>query len=226
MWAAATGLLARHFSVVLIDSRGHGESESTGIIGPADWASDIGRVLDELNVRDATLVGVSMGGMQAIAFAGTFPARTAAIVVADSYIALPAEIAEKRISGQHELTQRLPMSEVAAEYVRATIIDPTSPAAQLVQSVIEKLTPDDYRAAVTSCFSADVSSYLPRVKARSLVLWGELDEKTPKPLSQAIVDGLPGGTLEIVPNAGHLSNMENPTAFADAILRFARRHSE
>jgi 3-oxoadipate enol-lactonase len=80
----------------------------------------------------------------------------------------------------------------------------------------------DYRIAVTACFGADVSKALGRVLAPTLVLWGELDAKTPRDLSEAIAAGIAGANLRTVPGAAHLSHLDQPTRFAELVSDFVK----
>ncbi|GAB3617779.1 3-oxoadipate enol-lactonase [Okibacterium endophyticum] len=220
IWDPVVALLEPRFRVVAWDSRGHGASARTGAIGPAEWVADLTRMLDELGIESAALVGVSMGGMQAMAFAGSHPERAWAIVVADSYAALTSEIADARIESQIELAKSVPMADVASAYLVATFADPASPAASAVGDAIAGMSAEDYIAAVQSCFRADVRSYLDAITAPTLVLWGDRDAKTPRPLSEAIAERIHGSRFAVIPDAGHLSNMDNPAAFAAEILAF------
>ncbi len=220
IWKPVAMLLEQSFRVIAWDARGHGASDRTGVVRPEDWASDLVRLLDELAVTRAALVGVSMGGIQAMAFAGIHAERTWAIVVADSFAALPPEIASTRIDSQIALARSAPMGEVADEYLASTFADPTSSAAAIVGKAIAAMSPDDYIAAVQSCFSADVVEHLDRIATPTLVLWGDRDAKTPRALSEAISAGIRRSMLTVVPDAGHLSNLDNPDTFADEVLLF------
>jgi pimeloyl-ACP methyl ester carboxylesterase len=78
-WDAQADALAEHFRVVRFDARGHGRSAAPpGLSSPAD---DLGRVLDQLGVRRATLVGLSMGGGAALNFAIAHPERVERLVL-------------------------------------------------------------------------------------------------------------------------------------------------
>src|SRR5690606_26031115 len=57
-----------------------------------------------------------------------------------------------------------------------------------------------------------------------LALVGEEDTVTPIDEARVIADGVPDGTLAVVPKAGHLSNLENPSVFIDRIGDFLERH--
>ncbi|WP_028935674.1 alpha/beta fold hydrolase [Pseudonocardia spinosispora] len=220
VWRPVMAELSGSFRMLVPDTRGHGDSAPAPEMGVDDWVSDIDRVLDDAGVDRAALVGVSMGGIQALAYAAARPDRVSALVVADSFAALPPAVALARISAMVAHAESAPMTEVAAKYLIDTFEDPTSPGASAVASAMGEMKRDSYLGAVRACFGADVTDRLAEVVAPTLVLWGDRDHKTPKPLSEAIRDGVRDGRLEVVPDAGHLSNVENPEAFARAVRTF------
>jgi pimeloyl-ACP methyl ester carboxylesterase len=75
-------------------------------------------------------------------------------------------------------------------------------------------------ASVEACFGVDIRDDLAAVHAPTLVLWGDRDTKTPRPLSEQIARGITGATLQTVPDAGHLSNVDHPAAFAALVEAF------
>lgn len=222
-WAGVIGELAGTYSLLVPDLRGHGRSEPADVSDVAEWAEDLERVLGHAGIppeQRVALVGVSLGGIQAMVFAATHPERVSALVVADSFAALPAEVAAQRIATQTQQAASLPMIEVAERYVGATFADPASRGAEIVRDAIAAIDPASYAAAVRTCFGADVRHLLARVAAPALVLWGDRDDKTPRPLSESIAAGIAGSRLDVVPDAGHLAPLDNPAAFSRLVADF------
>jgi pimeloyl-ACP methyl ester carboxylesterase len=83
-WAATAAALAPAYRVLSVDARGFGEAPASGPFAIADLADDLAALLDALGIAAATLVGLSMGGYAALAFARRHPARLAALVLADT----------------------------------------------------------------------------------------------------------------------------------------------
>jgi len=222
-WEGVIGELAGMYSLLVPDLRGHGRSEPASVSDVAEWAEDLERVLGHAGVRPeqrVSLVGVSLGGIQAMVFAATRPERVSALVVADSFAVLPAEVAAQRIATQAEQAASLPMSEVAERYVGATFADRASQGAEFVRDAMAGMDPVSYAAAVRTCFGADVRHLLADVAAPTLVLWGDHDDKTPLPLSESIAARIVGSRLEVVPDAGHLAPLDNPAAFSRLVADF------
>jgi pimeloyl-ACP methyl ester carboxylesterase len=71
-----------------------------------------------------------------------------------------------------------------------------------------------------ACNAFNMMDELPRVKTRTLILCGAEDAMTPLKFSEALRDGIPGAQLEIVPEAGHMSMLEQPDAVAKSLEQF------
>jgi pimeloyl-ACP methyl ester carboxylesterase len=221
-WAPVAEVLERDHYVITLDSRGHGSSDIADTSGPRAWALDIIDVLDALNIQRALLVGVSMGGIQAIATAAAAPGRVAGIIVADSFAYLPEEVSSARIEGLSGFASQHAMKEVAHKYVNDTFVasgDVRGP--ELMRKSMGAMERGSYVSAVRACFGADVRPALEQVKAPALVLWGELDEKTPRTLSMDIAAAIPNAAFNSIPHAAHLSHLDQPAIFASLVSRFA-----
>lgn len=208
--------------IIAPDSAGHGGSDagSRGSMSAAGWVDDLDRLLTDLSLPPVVLVGVSMGGMQAIAYAAAHPDRVRALVVADSFARLDRDVAQGKIEQQRQAVADGTMAEVADQYLASTFAQPYPEGAELVRSALASLRPDDYLAAVETTFGIDIAHLLPRVAAPALVLWGDRDAKAPRVLSERIAAGIPHARLRVVPDAGHLPNIDNPAAFAREVTGF------
>jgi pimeloyl-ACP methyl ester carboxylesterase len=220
MWDRLIEPLSRHCRLIVPDARGHGDSGPTSDASVDRWVEDLRLVLEQVEADDVVLVGVSVGGIQALAYAAAFPDRVRGLVVADSFAGLDPEVARRKIALLSDQARSRPMAEVADQYVADTFQTPVPSGAEVVRCAIAGMDPDSYLAAVEACFSADIVGRLPEVKMPTRVLWGELDAKTPRVLSEQIADGVQDGHLRVIPDAGHLSNVENPAGFLDEIVTF------
>ena len=225
MWRPQVEVLSADYRVIAPDSRGHGASVGGGPPSVDAWVGDLHRVLLDAGVERAALVGVSLGGIQAIAYAAAHPDRVAALVVADSFVELDQDVAQAKIAELSEQAEREGMAAVADRYVEDTFLMPPSPAgADDIHKAIAGMSVGEYVASVRVCFGVRIADRLAQVSAPTLVLWGARDEKTPRPLSERISAGISGAKLIEVPGAGHLSNVENPQHFTELAARFIRRH--
>ncbi|HEX6444132.1 MAG TPA: alpha/beta fold hydrolase [Streptosporangiales bacterium] len=218
MWQPQLDALAAHHRVVAVDSRGHGGSGWRPGLTVDRWVDDIARLLDHADVRRAMFTGVSMGGVQALGFALRHPDRTAGLVLADTFAELTPYVAEARIAAMSGSATELGMPAYADRYVADTFTTtPFVAEAELVRDAIATMALEPYLESVRTCFGVRLESRLPEIDAPTLVLWGERDAKTPCELSERLATGIPGATLHVLRDAGHLSNLENPQAFLDAV---------
>src|SRR5437588_9821972 len=99
LWLPQLDALSGAHRVIAWDSRGHGTSGWREPLSAEDWATDLLQLLDHAQVSRAALVGLSMGGIQAIAAAARDPRRVSALVLADTFAELAEDVAQAKISG-------------------------------------------------------------------------------------------------------------------------------
>ncbi len=220
MWDGCLDSLAGDHRVIVPDTRGHGASSPAPTSSVDEWVDDLDGVLDAAEVDTAVLVGVSLGGIQALSYAAAHPGRVAGIVIADSFVALMPEIAQAKIHYLCDQARRQSMEEVAAQYIADTFQRPYPDGAESVRRALAAMDFVSYLAAVEACFGAQIKDRLGNVIAPTLVLWGDRDTKTPRALSEQIVAGVEDARLAVVPDAGHLSNVDNPAGFVDELTVF------
>ena len=220
MWDGCLESLARDHRVIVPDTRGHGAS-GPGISSSVDeWVDDLAGVLDAAEVDTAALIGISLGGIQALSYAAAYPGRVAGLVIADSFVALAPDVAQAKIDYLCDQAQRHSMEELAAQYVADTFEQPYPAGAEGVRRAFAAMDSSSYLAAVKACFGAQIEDRLTDVISPTLVLWGDRDSKTPRTLSEQIVAGVKDARLAVVPDAGHLSNVDNPEGFVDELTAF------
>jgi pimeloyl-ACP methyl ester carboxylesterase len=224
MWDGCLPHLTGTHRVVVPDCRGHGSSGVSSKVSIDQWVDDLHDVFESAGAAPAVLVGVSLGGIQAIAFAAEHPELVSALVVADTFVALPTDVADSKIRNLGGQAAVLPMSAVAEQYVADTFQEPYPDGADAVRRALSQMDADSYVAAVDACFGVQIADRLAHVSAPTLVLWGDRDAKTPRPLNEEIAAGIDGSRFAVVPDAGHLSNIDNPAAFSAAVAAFSLEH--
>jgi pimeloyl-ACP methyl ester carboxylesterase len=81
------------------------------------------------------------------------------------------------------------------------------------------------RAALRAMAEADQRDLLPRIAAPTLLIWGELDARSPLSVARQFKHAIPDAKLVVIPGAGHMSNIEKPESFNDAVREFCREHA-
>ena len=87
-------------------------------------------------------------------------------------------------------------------------------------AIVSEFHPAGFRLMSLSSAEIDTRNLLPSIDVPALVLWGEDDRRSPLEVAEQFRAAIRGAKLVIIPNAGHLSNMEQPEEFDDHVRRF------
>jgi pimeloyl-ACP methyl ester carboxylesterase len=171
--------------------------------------------MDALAVSSAHLVGLSMGGMVAQHVALRDPDRVRSLALLDTS---PAFGLDGRTTAHDWMERRLrPLreGETPATIADATvrrIMAPGAGADAVEQAVaaMARIPSEALAAAVRCLVTHDVRADLSRLHLRTLVMVGELDAETPPSYAEALASSIDRARLEVIPGAGHISNLEAP----------------
>ncbi|HEY7371311.1 MAG TPA: alpha/beta fold hydrolase [Polyangia bacterium] len=221
IWAGIADALAARRRVIAVDARGFGESPAAGPFTIADLADDLAALLDRLDVARATVLGMSMGGYAALAFAARHPERLSALVLADTRAAADsAETRAGRAAALAAIAGPGPATYLAASLPR--LLSPQAPPA-LVAHVTARA---EHRAASLSAGVValrdrpDRSGELGAIACPTLVVCGALDQVTPATEMKQMSDAIAGARFVPLAGAGHLAHVEAPGAFLHAVGTF------
>ena len=227
MWRAQLTAFAPNHRVIAPDLRGFGESDVTaGTVTMEQHADDLAALLDELNVNErVVLCGLSMGGYIAWQFQQKFPERLRALILCDTRaIADTPDGVENR-----RRLAKMVVENGSAAVASVMLPNLFSPAtADRDQSAIDELqqtiaatSPQGIAASSLGMAERpDVTPLLPNIKTPSLLIVGEDDGiSTPKEM-RGIAAAMPNAAIFEVPNAGHMSPLENPVAVNLVIRQF------
>jgi len=207
-WGAQLRGLSDRFRCIAWDMPGYGDSaplEPLTYRGIADRFVDL---LDTLDIEQADVVGLSFGGMHALHTAINHPTRINRMVLADTS---PAFGMDGTTKDEWQAARLAPL--ISSVTLTGQIRDETIAAFGQISS-------RGFRAAVDCLPHNDIRDQLSSIEHEALVVVGELDEETPVSYSQVLVDGMPNARLEIIPDVGHLSPAEAPTAFNTLVSEF------
>jgi 3-oxoadipate enol-lactonase len=192
-----------------------------------DYARHILAFLDRQGVSTAVVAGLSMGGYVAFALLRQAAQRVTGLVLADTRSGVDGEQAR---AGRHRMIEMVTAggAKAAADDLIPKLFGPTTMSTRpdviaAMRQMIEAQTPaaivDSTRAMLAR---VDAGPLLSSLRVPALVIVGEEDTITPPDEAERIRAALQGATLVRVPRAGHMSNMEDPEAFNDAVLGFLR----
>ena len=228
-WDDVLPLLRSEYRVIAPDARGHGETQATeGAYSMEQLAEDASLLLDALHVKQAFVLGHSMGGYTALAFAEKYPSQLLGLGLLHS-TTYPDD--ENGKAGREKVAQR-----IEAEGIRGHIDDliPKLFAPAHRTSMPDKLELARRIGYGTSPLGAiggalgmkerpDRLSALEQARVPVLLLAGEADGVI-GPEKRFPASG-PNVKSVLLSGAGHMGMMEAPEAFADAILDFVRSSS-
>jgi pimeloyl-ACP methyl ester carboxylesterase len=230
MWSGELiALLAEErYRLVALDWRGFGESDIIGDTSTMEqFADDVAGLMDALGMQDAILCSLSMGGYAAFAFLRKYPQRLKGLILADTRPG--ADNAEGRANRENvallalskgpEAIADLQLPKLISEETRQH-----SPEVEArIRQMISAATPQGIAAASRGMAQrADSTDLLPTIACPTLVLVGEQDALTPPSVAQDYASNIPNAQFVVIPNAGHLSNLEQPEAFLQALSGFLR----
>jgi 3-oxoadipate enol-lactonase/4-carboxymuconolactone decarboxylase len=206
--------------VLRYDHRGHGRSGAPrGPYTIEDLSGDVVRLLDELSVERASVVGLSLGGMVAMRLAISHPERVDRIVLcctapqlgtAESWAERAALV---RAQGTGVMTPVL-LERWLTPGFRAA--HPEAVAA--VTAMLAAADAEGYAACCEAIGAMDLREDLTRISAPALVVAGALDPVVPPALAVELQGAVPGAALVVLADAAHLANLEHPRRFSGVVL--------
>ena len=225
MWADVHALL--DVPLIAPDLRGFGATPLGNDEPSVDvYADDVVAELDRRGIDQAVVGGVSLGGYIVMSMLRRYPSRIAAVVLADTKAAADtADAAANRLriadrvvadGSSHVLVDEL-VPRLVGTTTRSRRPDVLARVTELVQSASPAAVAWAQRAMAARPDSSDV---IAGASVPALVLVGTEDAITPESDARAIVDGMPNARLVVLPEAGHLSPMETPDAFAASVRDF------
>ena len=226
MWAPQVAGLADRYRVVTIDLRGHGESDAPRWRYTLDqFADDVNGLLEHLGIAKATFVGLSMGGYILFALYRTRPELFHALVLADTRATADTPDARDARFSMAQIAYRRGASAIA-ELMLPKLLSPAvcEHRADLREHVRTIITGNQVSGIAGDLMAMeerpDSTPLLSAISVPTLVLAGEEDLASPPEEVESMAGQIPGSTFVRIPRAGHLSNMENPGAFNEALLSF------
>lgn len=218
LWDPQVAALAG-YRVVRPDIRGHGASEApAGDYSLGRLVADLVEILDQLGIGSAHVCGLSLGGVIAQAFALKFPERVRTLVLANT---LPRIGDAEGWRARAERVRADGVAAIADLAMERFFSEPfRHRAPEVVWAARRQLlatSADGYAGCCAALRDADLTADAVRLEAPTLVIAGAHDVSTPAAAMGAFAAAVADARV-IELEAGHLSNLEQPDAFAAALL--------
>jgi len=229
MWAPQIAAFSKRFKVLCYDTRGHGQSSAPAQPYTLEQLADDAKALfDGLGIKSCHWVGLSMGGMIGQTFALKYPGVFKTMTLADTTSRYPAD-ALPLWQARIETATKSGMEPIVQPMLERWFTEPYrkrgAPIINDIAGAIRATPPAGFIGCCHAIPKIDVTKHLREVKCPTLVIVGEHDPGTPPEMAREIHANLPGSELVVIPEAAHLSNVEQPDAFNAAIDKFIARHA-
>ncbi|MFQ4141033.1 alpha/beta hydrolase [Chlorogloeopsis sp. ULAP02] len=237
-WSWVLPMLAATHRVYAPDFPGAGDSSKPNIVySPEFYTQFVADFLDTLGLRRVVVVGNSLGGQVALRFALSYPeAVTALVLVSSSGL---GELVNPFLSqltllwyGEAAIAwSKTPLGAKQRAWSRAVLL-----FADLNRIPAEWVVEQERMAQMPGFLEANLSSLrtqlnvfgqykilldsLPQLQIPTLVMWGDRDQILPKEQADNGVKRLQKGQLILIPDCGHLPQIEHPELFTSALLEF------
>ncbi|HEY7997312.1 MAG TPA: 3-oxoadipate enol-lactonase [Pseudolabrys sp.] len=223
MWDDQAGEFAKHFRLVRYDRRGHGKSgASKGPYSFERFGRDILAIIDVLKIKKINWCGLSMGGMDGQWLGANAPDRVEKLVLANTnfYYADKAPWADRIKFVQQKGLGELVGPNMERWFTKGFRERAPQAIARMTEMFVAT-NPAGYIACVEAIRDMDFRDSNPRITTPTLVIVGNQDPATPPSAGEAIAQQITGAKLAAL-DAAHISNVEQPNAFTEAVLDFLR----
>lgn len=224
MWDPQIEMLTRRYRVLRFDTRGHGKSETP----PGEWAmadleSDTLALMDAHGIDTADYMGLSLGGMVGLGLALRAPQRFGRMVVADGR----ADAPEAFLANWDNRIAKVQAEALAGivEMTLQTWFTPDWIAAnpETVERVRAMVLGNDATGYIRCCGALkglDYLRHLGKVTIPILYVVGDVDKGAAPEVMREMAEATPGSRLDVIDEAAHISNMNNPAGFNRAVGAF------
>ncbi len=220
MWDEQIAALAPRWRVVAPDLPGFGQSPAgAGSEATIDgWADLVAGLLGQLGLGPVVAAGLSMGGYVAFSLLRRHPELVTALVLADTRAASDTpEVVERRTDQQQKVSAGK-IDEVLDAMVGTLLsgqtLDERPDVVERVRALMATTPPATIIAALEAMKNrTDATGELGGIDVPVLVVVGEHDVPSPPSVAEEMAEAVGDGRLEVLPGAGHLSNLEVPEAF-------------
>ena len=227
MWDGQVAALERDFNVLRYDLRGHGGTPASGGAYTIELlVSDLAALLDQLNIRRTSVIGLGLGGAIAQAFALAHPDRVDKLMPCCCRARMVPDFAAM----WHKLRETVSTNGLES------IVEPTvqrwfsedfksrhPEVLEKIRKMIRSTTQEGYMGVTAAFLGLDVEAELGSIKAPTLYVSGAEDKLGgPPALMEGLAAKVKGARHVSGPSAAHIANIQNPEGFNRVLMDFLR----
>jgi 3-oxoadipate enol-lactonase len=220
MWRRTIDDLQSNFTVIAPDARGHGLSPANGEITVERFAKDAIAIASALKLPKYGVLGLSMGGQAAIHVAADDPDRVTFLIAADTSLGAATKNPE-RVEATRKRIAEIGARAFALEYTKSRLRPNASSATiESFAAMVMHTLPNLYVTQLASILAQDVRPRVGAIRCPTLIVVGSDDVSTPPATAETLCRAIDGARLQIIADANHLSNLDQPEAFNTAVQSF------
>jgi len=225
-WRRQLEGLCDEFTVVAWDAPGAGGSaDPPASFGMAGYADCLAGFVDKLGLGKPHVAGLSFGGALALEFYHRHSTIPMTLILASAYAgwggSLPADVAEQRLQ-QALVLAKLSPDEFVGRLLPTMFSEATPPeAVDAFRASMLAFHPAGFRAMARAS-AEDLREVLPHINVPTLLVYGDKDVRAPLAVAEDLHAAISGSTLVVLPDTGHVCNVEAPEAFNRAVRSFLR----
>jgi len=227
MWDPQMRALTQKYRVLRYDTRGHGGTEApAGAYTLSQLTDDARALLRALGIARTHWIGLSMGGMIGQTLALSSPEMLQSLSLCDTSSRIPADMKhlwDERIATVEAKGMEPLVEPTVARWLTPKFIETHKDVIESVRAMIRRTPAKGYVGCCHAIKALDLTDRLKTITLPTLIIVGAQDMGTPLAASQAINQQIKGSELVVLDPASHLSNLEQPEAFTNALEQFLKR---
>jgi len=218
-WSHQYGRLHKKYNIVAVNLPGHGLSGGSGEADVARYFLWVKKLLDIINLKDAVIIGHSLGAAITLRFAINYPQEIAGIVLVGGGIKMPVNPFFLEFLKTNPVEVPVEIIDLICKYSLAK--ENRSKFSAPLQKSLSQSKVDVLYGDLSACNDLDLTQKLGKIRVPALVICGAEDKMTPPDFSRQLAASISGATLEIVEGAGHMVMLERPLEFNMSLDKFA-----
>lgn len=225
IWDSQIADFSQHFRVVRFDDRGHGQSASPSAAYTFDrLGRDIRDVMDGLELESASLVGISKGGMAGAWLAINDPDYVDKLVIACSSPHLPPrDMWEGRARSARNDGVASLVDAVIGRWFTEGFRSRDHDTIARIRAMLLSTSGDGYAACCEALAELDMRNDMELIRVPTLVVCGEADAGANPAKTRDWAKHIDGAEVQVIRQAAHIANVEQPAAFNKTVLDFLLR---
>jgi pimeloyl-ACP methyl ester carboxylesterase len=229
MWLPQLDALAGELTVVAWDEPGAGRSSDLPAeFDLADYADCLAALIAAIGLGPAHVAGLSWGSTVVLELYRRHPQLVASLILVGAYAgwkgSLPAEEVQARVAALRGMLA-VPAEAFDGRLPGLFAGGPPAELVPILDAMAADVRPASLERVIDIMAEADERDVLPRIAAPTLLVWGELDVRSPLTVARRFEREIRGSRLVVIPECGHVANLERAERFTAEVRAFCRAHA-